>query len=159
MGVSETLHPFQVSYLFKVVALSGFASRVRTGAYSFGHTVGVQTVQVTLRAIGKTVDMEYGYNSIYQTDQKYLGPLEQQMECFRRQDPLPSPELAVPVELSWWLLDFGLLSSASEKNKAMGDLGMIAFYFFITGWQVYIRKMVYYPNKTILPARYILYEG
>lgn len=131
MGVDPTLHKSTTSYETKVEVLTAFASRVRRGTFGFKRTVGVQTVQVAIRSIGKTVSMAHGYNPVYRSDQKYLEPIEMQLEGFRRIDPLPSPELAVPVEVAWWLSDFGTCDAASEKNKAAGDLGNIAFYFLL----------------------------
>ena len=75
--------------------------------------------------------MARGYNPVYWSDQKYLEPIEIQLEGFQKIDPLPSPELAVPVEDVWWLSDFGTYDAALEKNKAAADLGNIAFYFLL----------------------------
>ena len=131
MGVDPTLHKYTTLYKTKVEVLTAFASRVRQGTFGFKRFVSVQTVQVLICSIGKTVSMAHRYNPVCRSDQKYLEPIEMQLEGFRQIDPLPSPELEVPVEVAWWLSDFGTCDAALEKNKAAGDLGNIAFYFLL----------------------------
>ena len=48
----------------------------------------------------------------------------------RRADPIPVPELAVPVEVAWWLASFAGGASCARHN-AIGDLGIIAFFFLL----------------------------
>ena len=130
LGIFPYLHKKQIPYAVQIVALEGFASRVQTGHYGFKRHVGVQTVQVTLRSIGKTCEMERGYNPTYRSQREYLYPLALQMEGFRREDPIPVPELAVPVAVAWWMAEFGR-NAKSEAQRAMGDLGLIAFFFLL----------------------------
>ena len=82
LGVSPYLEEDEVAWDARVQDLTGFASRVRTGFYGQGNNVGVQTVQVALRAIGKTCEMERGTNPTYQAPRQYIAPLKMQMEGF-----------------------------------------------------------------------------
>ena len=52
------------------------------------------------------------------------------MEGFWRADPILVPELAVPVAVAWWLADFARQASC-VKHQAIGDLGVVAFYFLL----------------------------
>ena len=50
---------------------------------------------------------------------------------FRKNDKLPVPELAVPVGVPEQMANVGLLSGATPKEQAMGDFGLIAFYYLL----------------------------
>ena len=52
------------------------------------------------------------------------------MEGFRRADPIPVPELAVPVAVAEWLGRYGQ-SASLPSEQAKGDLGVIAFFFLL----------------------------
>jgi hypothetical protein len=114
-----------------LLILVGFAERVRRGNYGRGKTVGVQQVTVALRAIGKTCELAGKPNPVYRAEQKYLLPIERQVECYRREDPPPVPELAVPVAVPNWLCKQGMKSGASRKNQAVGLQVIIGFYFLL----------------------------
>ena len=129
--------PFHISpYLDEpgtdnILILVGFAERVRTGYFGRGKAVGVQQVTVALRAVGKTCKLAGKPNPVYRAEQKYLLPIERQVECYRREDPPPVPELAVPVAVPNWLFQQGLTSRASRKTEAVGLQVMIGFYFLL----------------------------
>jgi hypothetical protein len=109
----------------------GFAERVRKGNYGRGKAVGVQQVTVALRAIGKTCELAGKPNPVYRAEQKYLLPIERQVECYRREDPPPVPELAVPVAVPNWLCTRGMKTGASRKSQAVGLQVIIGFYFLL----------------------------
>ena len=52
------------------------------------------------------------------------------MEGFRRADPIPVPELAVPVAVAEWFGRYGW-SATLPSEQAKGDLGVIAFFFLL----------------------------
>ena len=107
-----------------------FTSRVRTGHYGCQRVVQVQTLSVAIRAIGKTCELVRGYNPTYRGPRQYIDPLEMQLKGMRREDPIPIPELAVPVAVAWWIADYGRNTSC-ERQRAMGDLGLVVFYFLL----------------------------
>ena len=119
-----------VAWNARVRALTGFASRVRTGYYGRGNTVGVQTVQVALRAVGKTCELERGTNPTYRAPGRYIAQLEMQIEGYRRADPIPVPELAVPVAVAEWFAAQAREATLA-KAAAKGDLGVVAFFYLL----------------------------
>ena len=74
--------------------------------------------------------MVRGYNPTYRAPRQYIAPLEMQMEGFRRADPIPVPELAVPVEVAWWFGNLGQ-NASGEATRAVGDLDMVAFFYLL----------------------------
>ena len=114
----------------RVRALTAFASRVRTGHYDCRQTVRVQTVQVALRAIGKTCELERGYNPSLCPPRQYIAPLEMQMEGFRRSNPIPVPELAVPVAVAEWFGKYGRDTTLPGKQAKVG-MDIISFFFLL----------------------------
>jgi hypothetical protein len=75
-----------------LLILVGFAERVWKGNYGRGKAVGVQQVTVALCAIGKTCELAGKPNPVYRAEQKYLLPIERQVECYWQEDPPLVPE-------------------------------------------------------------------
>jgi len=50
---------------------------------------------------------------------------------FRKDDKLPVAELAVPVAVPEQMASIGILKGATPKEQAMGDFGLIAFYYLL----------------------------
>ena len=114
----------------KIATLTAFAERVRAGHCGRGSRVRAQTVQVALRAIGTTCELDGLPNPIYRSEGRYLKPLERQIESFRRQDPPPSHKLAVPVSVVEHLLRVANKAN-NEKLNAEANLTCIAFYYLL----------------------------
>ena len=114
-----------------IIILTGFAARVRSGFYGWGKRVGVQSVSDALGAISKTIEMGGGVSPIYREPGKYLLPLERMVESYRRQDPPPIPQLAVPVLVAESCYETGNQKNATPRMRATGELSIIAFYFLL----------------------------
>jgi hypothetical protein len=114
----------------RIELLTVFAERVQTGHYGNGATVRAGTVQVALRAIGKTFEMDGLPNPTYRCEGRYWLKLERLIEAYRRQDPPPQHKLAVPVSLINHLHELGT-TSKSDKVQAICDMSAIAFYFLL----------------------------
>jgi hypothetical protein len=98
------------------------------------------------------------------TTPKYWKALEQQVEGYRRQDPVPQAKLAVPVSVPRWCVAQGLLAS-SPKTQAIGDLTNLAFYYLLrVGEYTYlgaqhqrrtkqfrVRDVKFWQNGQVLP--------
>ena len=52
------------------------------------------------------------------------------MEGFQRSDPIPVPELTVPVAVVEWFGQYGCEATPPGK-QAKGDLGIISFFFLL----------------------------
>ena len=77
--------------------VSGFAGQVREVHIGRGHRVSCSRVQIAVRAVGQTYEPDKGYSSLYQSQEKYLKPLELMFLGFTKEDMLPVPQIAVPV--------------------------------------------------------------
>ena len=67
---------------------------------------------------------------------------------FRKEDPLPVPQLAVPVSVPQQIAKLGLHSAATPKEQAVGDLALIAFYYLLRIGE-YTRKTRRANSRTI----------
>jgi hypothetical protein len=115
-----------------VATLQAFAEFVRQGSVGRGRQVGTQTVQVAFRSIGAHFELDARLNPCYRdgSTPKYWKALEQQIEGYRRQDPVPQAKLAVPVTVPHWCVSQGLHAS-SPRTQAIGNLTNIAFYYLL----------------------------
>ena len=68
---------------------------------------------------------------LYREPNKYLLPLERQIEAYRREDPPPTPQLAVPVSVAECMFIKGKCKRSTPKLTATGELALIAFYFLL----------------------------
>lgn len=127
--------PYLQDSLFrtKIRISTSFAARVREGYYGHGRQVGVGRVRTALRAVGQTCKLDIGVNPLYRkhADTKYLKPLERQLEGYRRNDPIPVPEIAIPVNVPNQVYAVGKEESSNKKDKAVGELSLIAFYYLL----------------------------
>ena len=109
-----------------------YAARVRSGAYGFGRQIGVQSVLDALGVISKSIEMGGKVSPIYRESNKYLLPLERQIEAYRREDPPPTPHLVVPVSVIELMFIKGKYEKTTLRLTAMGELTLIAFYFLLS---------------------------
>ena len=119
-----------VSQLEANLIIGAFAARVRTGFYGEGNQVKVQSVGKALAAISKTCELAGQPSPVYRADQKYQRGIEAMIEGMRRQDPLPRPQLAVPVKLVKTASKIAQ-GTKDQKMHAVTDLMMIAFYYLL----------------------------
>ena len=67
-----------------ILAITGFIDRFRRRYYGNGKLVTVQTPQVALSSISKTIELEGGVRPIYCGENKYIIQIQSQMEgCLR----------------------------------------------------------------------------
>ena len=104
------------------VVLTAFATRVRAGKFGRGKQVSVGEVAKALAAISKMIELAGEERPVYPSFNKYTLPIERLMEGFRREDPPPVPQLAVPVKLVRHLHTTSQNESAADQ--AVGDLAI-----------------------------------
>jgi hypothetical protein len=114
----------------RIELILGFAHRIRWGHYGDGTKVRAGSVQVALRAIGKTFELDGLPNPTYRSEGKYWLKIQRLIEAYRRQDPPPQHKLAVPVSVVNHLVDVGS-TSKSDKLRASCDMATIAFYYLL----------------------------
>ena len=112
------------------IILQAFAARVRIGFYGEGNQVKVQTVSKALAAVSKTCELAGQPSPVYRADQKYQRGIEAMIEGMRRQDPLPRPQLAIPVKV---VKTAAKIAQGNDDRKmhAVTDLMTIAFYYLL----------------------------
>jgi len=122
----------------------------------------VQSVTEALASISKTIELAGQPSPLYKAPNEYILPLERLVEGFRREDPPPIPQLAVPISVSW-----GCHRVATESQEisllASSQLIIIAFFYLLRVGkythpryvkQNSILKQASNQNKTILSGRY-----
>jgi len=115
-----------------VQMVSSFGGRARRGYYGQGCQVTCSRVEVAIRAIGQTCEMEINCNPLYRAPYRYLKPIELMFAGFRKKAPLPVPELAVPVVVPYQCALLGLRKGATPKKTAICDLALISFFYLLS---------------------------
>ena len=114
-----------------IVALTGFAARVRSEAYGRRRQVGVQTVTDALGVIATTFKLAGKAPPTHIEAGRYILPLQRQLEAYRREDPPPTPQLVLPVKVAEEIMSSGCLTKATPIEAATGELGLTDFYYLL----------------------------
>jgi len=111
--------------------VQAFASWIRHGNAGRKNRVGTKRVQQALAAIGTTFQLAGQPSPTYcdQGRRTYWPALHQQLESFKRADPLPQQKLAVPITVPHCIVLAGLQHQC-PKQQAISDLICVAFYYF-----------------------------
>ena len=128
-----TVHPNlqQCSRSDQIELLAAFAHHVRSGGVSNRtHQVHTQTVQVALRAISTKIQLDGQQSPVVDLQGKYLKKICELLKSYRREDPPPTPKLAVPLSVPRFMLTTNY-TSKSTKEKSIGDMAIIDFYFLL----------------------------
>ena len=112
------------------IILTGYAARVRTGAYGYQNEVTVQTVSTALAAVTASIELGGQRSPALQSEGTYIAPIKQQLEGFRRDDPPAIPQLAVPSSLIRHIYET-YATSSNAIVAATADLIIIAFYYLL----------------------------
>ena len=134
----------------KAILITGFASRARTGAFGLGNQVKVSSVKDALAAISKTFQLVGQQSPIYETEGEYILPVKRCLEGFRREDPPTIPQLAVPVAVPEELAKLSYCSTCPFQ-QAIGDLGLIGFYYLLRSGE-YTKPRMVKQNGKMVPA-------
>jgi len=141
----------------KAVILTGFAARVRTGAYGNGNQVNVQTVANALSVISKTNQLVGKQSPVLEKEGEYILPLKRMVERFKRIDPPAIPQMAVPKEVPEAAQKVAYLSSDARLHAA-GDLTVIAFYFLLCSGEFTKPRRVTRNRKIVRATRTIQFR-
>jgi hypothetical protein len=120
------------SLAVKQQTLLGFAARVRTGVYGRNQQVGSQTVEKALRSVAQT-HMLAGYTDARRSHGlKELDlPFQRLLGRYKLDDPVPKPQLALPVATIAHAAAPATCPSSTPKAKAVSDLITIAFFYLL----------------------------
>ncbi len=121
-----------VGYTTRVHVLTGFAARIRRGAYGRGKRVQAGTVVGALTAVGQEIALACGENPTKVIgSEKLLPQLQQTYDGWRKEDPATTKQLPVEANVPKLLADQGRRALATEQDRAVGDLTLIAFYYLL----------------------------
>lgn len=149
----------------RVELLAAFAHHVRTGGVSQrSQQVRTQTVEVALRAISTSFQMDHEPSPVVTAQGKYTKKISQLLESYRREDPPSKPKLAVPLSVPSYLVLAGL-NSNDPKKKSVGNMATVAFHYLLRGGeytfvnpkqrrrtkQFRVCDVIFWNNDVILP--------
>lgn len=131
LGVDPLLQG--LTFKQRIRSLSGFAGVVREGHFNRGRNqVRSTTVSSALTAIGKACALDSGVDPTKcENSEKFLPRLQQMLDGMRKADPPTTKELPVEADVPELLVQTALNSTATESEKAVADLTMIAFYYLL----------------------------
>ncbi len=115
----------------KISILQAFTEWVRQGNLGRGHQIKAGTVQDAIGAIGKAFELDGYENPLYQPGTThYHLRIGRQIEAFKREDPPPQPQLAVPSNIPLWIYRTSWESTVHHV-RATGELCLIAYFFLL----------------------------
>jgi hypothetical protein len=121
-----------VRYTTNVRVLTGFAAQVRRCLYGRGKRVQTGTVVGALTAAGQEIALACRDNPTKVTGSKKLLPwLSQIYDGWCKEDPQTTKQLPVEADIPELLADKGRNGSATELERAIGDLSLINFYYLL----------------------------
>ena len=108
--------------------LAAFAVGGRKGHYGRGFRIAAQSVDRALRAVGQTFQLAGRPDPTKANGgRKRIIHLRRLLESFRREDPPPKPQLAIPVSV----IDYLQGIACGPAESAVTDLATIAFFFLL----------------------------
>lgn len=114
--------------------LLGFAARTRTGYFGKGRQVGAQTVEKALRHVAQAFVLE-GYPDPRCTagsgSSALALPFTHILKSYKDRDPVPRPQVALPVHAIKLASAARLDPAASPTERATANLIVMAFFFLL----------------------------
>ena len=130
LGVDPNLQ--RSGHAERVQLLAGFAARNRSGYYGRKRTIKASTVASAITAIGQTIALEYAINPTkIEGSDKLLPRLQQILEGWAKADPPTQKQLPVEADVPEYIASLGRSPVATELDRAIGDLTLIAFYYLL----------------------------
>jgi hypothetical protein len=114
----------------KIIIITAYAARVRTGHYGNKRQVKVPSVQDALSAISKTIELAGEPSPIYKAEKTYKVPVARLVEGMRREDPNPVSQIAIPVSVPTKCQELAYATTC-PKAQAVGNLAIIAFFYLL----------------------------
>jgi hypothetical protein len=84
---------------------------------------------VLLRAINTRFELDREQSPVVTPQGNYHKKISQLLEGYKRKDPSPKFQLAVPLTVPGFMHTFS--RSGTKKQKAVGDMALIAFYYLL----------------------------
>ena len=130
-----------INHAWRVRCLTGFAGLSRTGYFGRGKQVQSSTVSGAITAIGKTIALAQGINPTKcPNSEKFLPRLQEMFEGWHKEDPPTMKKLPVEADIPEQLVEVGMAKNATEKERAVGDCALTAFYYLLRIGEYTARK-------------------
>ena len=95
--------------------------------------VKVETVRAALGGVNAKIVLDTGRQPLHQpgSNDKYIIPLQHMLKGFKNKYPQQVKKLAVHPIFLGWLCKWEHRKGSSPQQQTVGDLEMIAFYYFL----------------------------
>jgi hypothetical protein len=109
----------------------GYAACVRSGYFGKGKQVQASTVTSAITAVGKKIAMDTNINPIkLMGSEQFIICIQELLDGYRIADPPTEKKLPIEADVPELLFELGYGPSGTTLGKAVGDLTLIAFYYF-----------------------------
>ena len=139
LGVDPALQdtPFNT----RVRCLSGFAALTRSGYFGRGKQVQSGTVSSAITAVGKRINLAFGDNPTKTLgSDKFVPRLAEMIAGWYKEDPATKKKLPVEVDVPELLVSEARKPGATEKERAIGDDTLIAFYYLLRNGEYTVKE-------------------
>ena len=110
---------------------TGFGGKIRCGKRKTGQ-VGAGMVRAGLGGVEAKIVIDTGEQPLHQKDgTHYVKPIQLMLAGFSKFDPVVEKELAAHPDLPRYAVTRGNRKRSSEKQKAIGDLVNVGFYWLL----------------------------
>ena len=131
--------------------LLGFAARTRTGRFGKGRQVTHQTVEKALRHVAQAFVLA-GYpdprRPAGSSGPALVLPFTNILKSYKDRDPVPKPQVALPVNAIILASAARVAPTASPSAKATADLIVMAFFFLLRVGE-YTRPADHVTTRTV----------
>jgi hypothetical protein len=135
-----------VEYQHAVRAITGFAGAARTGYFGNGRKVQGGTVSGAITAIAKNITLVQKEDPTKLAGRdSFLPRIAQMLDGFKKDDPPTVKKMPCTIDLPEKMASWGLARGATELEKAVGDLGLIAMYYLLRVGEYTVKK---HKNET-----------
>jgi hypothetical protein len=131
----------RVNFEHAVRSLTGFAGAARIGYFGSGRKVQGGTVSGALSAVAKNIALVQREDPTKVAGQKsYLPRISQMLDGFKKDDPATVKKMPCTIDLPECMAKWGMEELATEKDKAVGDLALIAIYYLLRVGEYTVKK-------------------
>jgi hypothetical protein len=128
----------------------GFMAQVHTGFICQGKQVKHCIVSSALTAVGQTIALACNDNPTKITLSKKLLPrLQVMLNRYRKEDPATIKKLPVQSDVPKLLVSMAYNGSSTDKDKAVADLTMTAFYYLLRVGEYTVKRTQNFTKQTV----------
>ena len=132
LGVGPHLSYSSTPYSVRARVLTGFAARVRSGFYGRGRQIKADSARSAITAVGQTISLDIGINPTKEDNgTKLIFPIRLMLDGWRKEDGPTEKKLPVEADVPEFLANLSRMAEATELQKAVGDLCLVAFYYLL----------------------------